>query len=270
MDEQKIESRFKQRWEHRYQRSQERHYRQHGSRWFGVFLLVIGGLLLARASGVLFPHWFFTWPMLLIGFGILSGVRHGFRGMGWLIPIVIGGVFLADRFSPELRLRPYLWPIALIAIGLLFLLRPKRSHRWEEPEAGHGFAPVPQEDGSHRKTEWQATTDGTDFIDATAVLGGMKRNVVSKTLKGGDITTFMGGAEINLLQADFNGRVMIDCFNMFGGTKLIIPADWQIQSGLTVAFGGIEDKRPPAPANPDKVLYLDGTCIFGGIEIKSF
>jgi predicted membrane protein len=81
----------------------------------------------------------------------------------------------------------------------------------------------------------------------------------------------MGGAEINLTQADFDGRIIIDCFNMFGGTKLIVPADWEVQSGVVTIFGGIEDKRPPSTTvNPNKLVYIDGTCIFGGVEIKSF
>lgn len=244
--------------------------REHGGRWLGVFLLIMGGLFLAKASGVFFPAWFFTWPVLLIGFGLFSGFRHGFRGVGWLIPILIGGLFLADRMSPDLQLRPYIWPIALIVAGLLFLFRPKRPHRnFDDSDRGDmpGFAPPepPQ------RPEWQpAANDGNDVVDATAIFGGLKKNVLSKNFKGGDVTTFMGGAEINLMQADFNGRVMLDCFNMFGGTKLIIPADWQIQSGLVTIFGGIEDKRHPSQVNSGKVLYLDGTCIFGGIEIKSY
>ena len=252
------------RWE-RYQ-----HRREHGGRWLGLFLLVMGALFLARASGVLFPTWFFTWPVLLIGFGIFSGIRHGFRNVGWLLPIVIGGLFLADRLSPDLRLRPYIWPIALIVAGLLFLFRPKRSHRHfddDNRQGGPDFSP----DEPRQPSDWQpAANDNGDVIDATAIFGGLKKNVLSKNFKGGDITTFMGGAEVNLMQADFNGRVMLDCFNMFGGTKLIIPADWQIQSGLVTIFGGIEDKRYPAQVNSGKVLYLDGTCIFGGIEIKSY
>ena len=95
--------------------------------------------------------------------------------------------------------------------------------------------------------------------------------MLSKNFKGGDVVAFMGGTEINLTQADFNGRVMIDTFNMFGGTKLIIPADWEVQSDIVAIFGGVDDKRPPATnAVPNKVLHLDGTCIFGGLEIKSY
>ncbi len=268
MNEQNVDNRFERKVKQRWGRPQH-----NGRRWVGFFLLIVGGLFLARESGVLFPRWLFTWPMILVGFGLLSGIRHGFRGIGWLLPIVVGGIFLIDKVSPELRIRPYLWPAILIVIGLFFLLRPKRNFWGGDDEGGRlrqGDGPVT--DLPADPLGWQQTTnERSEVIDATAVFGGIKKNVLSKNLRGGDITTFMGGAEINLLQADCQGPVMIDCFNMFGGTKLIVPPDWEVQSSLMTIFGGLEDKRPPATqVNPNKVLYLDGTCIFGGVEIKSF
>ncbi len=272
MNEQEFKNKIEERWGHR------RYNRNRGRLGLGLFLIIVGGLLLARATrAVIFPAWVFTWPMILIGIGLFSGIRHNFRGVGWLIPIFIGGIFLADRLSPDLKIRPYIWPVVLITLGLVFLLRPKKNCRRFRDGGDDDTRRLKEDtpithDAPNYKAEWQqAMNEGSDVIDATAIFGGVKKNVLSKNFKGGDITTFMGGAEINLMQADYNGRAMIDCFNMFGGTKLIIPPDWDVQSGVTTIFGGIEDKRPPASvANREKVLILDGTCIFGGIEIKSF
>lgn len=268
MDKQEFERRVEERWGRRGRRSER------GRIWVGLFLLVIGGLFLARASGVFFPAWFFSWPVLLIGIGIFSGIRHGFRNIGWLFPIAIGGIFLADRLSPDFNLRPYLWPIILIAAGLFFILRPRGRHcRRGGGRDYNGFQQETTGTTTDETTEqWrQAMTDRNDVIDITAVFGGVKKSLLSKTFKGGDVTTFMGGAEINLSQADFTGKVMIDCFNMFGGTKLIVPPDWEVQSDIVTIFGGVDDKRPPAASpSPGKVLYLDGTCLFGGLEIKSY
>src|SRR5690349_22431252 len=55
-----------------------------------------------------------------------------------------------------------------------------------------------------RSTLFPYTTLFRSFIDVTAVFGGIKKNVLSKNFKGGDITSFMGGSEIDLSQADFN------------------------------------------------------------------
>jgi len=277
MDKQEFERRIEERWGRHGRRRSER-----GRIFGGLFMLIIGAVLLLKVSGaVFFPAWFFTWPVLLIAIGLFSGVRHRFRGIGWLFPLAIGVIFLTDNLSPDMHLRPYLWPMLLIAAGLFVIFRP-RNRRCRPGDPGgddfdnrrtfdNGAVVVPSttESGSN---DWRkAMPDGNDTIDATAVFGGVKKNVLSKTFKGGDVTTFMGGAEINLTQADFTGKAVIDCFNMFGGTKLIIPPDWEVQSDVVAIFGGVDDKRPPASGSaPAKVLYLDGTCIFGGLEIKSY
>lgn len=269
MNEEDFKNKVKERWGRHGRRSES------GRRWTGLFLLIIGGFLLARAGGVLFPAWFFSGPVLLIGIGLFIGIRHRFRNFVWLIPLVVGGLLLADRLSPDITLRPYIWPIVLIGVGLFFILRPKgRNCRGGGNPDDNMFtdAQTTTTTTPNDKANWQqGMSDGNDMIDVTAIFGGVKKNILSKNFKGGDVTAFMGGAEINLTQADFKGRVMIDNFNMFGGTKLIVPPDWDVQSGVVAIFGGVDDKRPPAPiTNPDKVLYIDGTCIFGGVEIRSY
>ena len=95
--------------------------------------------------------------------------------------------------------------------------------------------------------------------------------ILSKEFKGGDIVNIFGGAEIDLTQADIKGKAVLDLVQIFGGTKIIIPSDWQVQSKMVALFGGIEDKRNPAlPKNPDKILVIDGTSIFAGIDILSY
>ena len=268
------EESFKNKVEERWGRHRQR--REKGRVWGGLFLLVIGGLLLARASGVFFPNWFFTWPVLLIGIGLMSGIRHQFKGIGWIFPIVIGGIFLANKISSDFNLRPYLWPILFIAAGVFIIFRPRgRCCRRDGP----GDSTLKQETliedsnaTADEKPHWDDSTNNrNDIIDVTAVFGGVKKNVLTKSFRGGDIVTFMGGAEINLTQADFAGRIAIDTFNMFGGTKLIIPPDWDVQSEIVAIFGGVDDKRPPVSGtSKNKVLYLEGTCLFGGLEIKSY
>jgi predicted membrane protein len=82
----------------------------------------------------------------------------------------------------------------------------------------------------------------------------------------------MGGAEINLSQADFEGKVILEITQVFGGTALIIPANWEVQSESTAILGGIEDKRAVNDmiSNGSKILVLKGVTVFGGIEIKNY
>lgn len=82
-----------------------------------------------------------------------------------------------------------------------------------------------------------------------------------------------GGAEINFSQADIKGRAVLEVNAVFGGAKLIIPANWTVQSSELVAIlGGVEDNRvlQMGAGDPDKVLILRGNAIFGGITLKSY
>lgn len=246
----------------------------------GIFFVIIGGLLLAQKSGVDFPSWFFTWPVLLIGIGLVSGLRHNFKSGPWFILLIVGGVFLADRISDDLYLRPYFWPILFIAAGFFiisggYFSRKRAIKSNDDPDSGITFDPA--ETGDHSldapagSTAADNFTDSASVLDVTAIFAGVKKNVLSKNFKGGDIVSVMGGSEINLSKADFNNKVVIDCFTMFGGTKLIVPPDWDIQSNVVAIFGGVDDKRPASSMyNLSKVLYLEGTCLFGGIEIRSY
>jgi predicted membrane protein len=247
----------------------------------GVLLFFIGILLLLKTSNLVwFPHWFFTWPMIFIALGIFTGLKHGFRGGPWIVFLIIGGLFMANEMDPTWHMERYIWPIILISIGIGFILRPRRHHRWHRwKENYHESKWQQQSDATGSETNANVSVDSSvgdfdrrDFIDITAVFGGVKKNVLTKNFRGGDITSFMGGSEIDLSQADISGRVVIDVTNIFGGTKLIVPSSWDVQNDITAVFGGVDDKRQISGVtlDPNKMLVLDGTCLFGGIEIRSF
>lgn len=244
----------------------------------GTLVVVAGAVLLAKQLGVEMPEWLFTWPMLLILIGLYSGARHLFCNPSWVILVGIGGVFLYDQCNPDINLATLIWPSIIILIGLLMILKsrkPKHMPHWgrhghfasKAYHARHG------DYTQHEKFEkQQAETENGDRIEAIAVFGGVKKNIISKQFKGGEVTCIMGGAEINLMQADIEGRVELEVTQVLGGTKLIIPAHWDVQPELTAAvLGGIEDKRK-MHAGPisDKVLVLKGTSVLGGIEITSY
>jgi predicted membrane protein len=241
-----------------------------GSISTGIFLLIIGGAALLKAMLFPLPPWIFTWQMLLIALGFFLGIRHNFRGGSWFILMLVGGVFLVNEFFPELMLKQYLWPAALIVLGLFFILKPRRR-RWKDYiEDKKDYI----EDKIETKLNvmHDESTSGEDFIDSTSIFGGIKKNIISKNFKGGDITNIMGGSEIDFTQADINGTATIDLTQVFGGTKLIVPSNWQVKTQMAAIFGGVEDKRSAqnVALDPNKILVLDGTSIFGGIEIRSY
>jgi hypothetical protein len=242
-------------------------------RWSGLVLLAFGGLLLAQKMGAPLPGWLFTWQVLLIGFGLLLGIRRKFRDFTWIIPVMIGSIFLMADYYPDLEIRRYTLPIILMLVGLLFILRPKHRRFGACDDAGFNWQQ------RYREEQYAANDAGSagpaassdEYLDVTSVLGGTKKTIFSKDFKGGEVTSFLGGTELNLSQADIKGRVVLELTQILGGTKLILPSHWDVKPELVSVFGGIEDKRQlTAVIDPNKVLILKGTSVFGGIEIRSY
>lgn len=228
----------------------------------GLVIVGIGIVLLLKRMGMAIPSWVFTWEMLVIALGIYVGAKHSFQRRGWLVIVLIGVLFLIDNVVPGISLRPFIWPIIIISAGLFIILSPgrrcHRNHCKKREKNQHKFA---------------TQTSSEDYLDTVCIFGGVKRNIISKDFKGGEITCVFGGAEINLSMADINEKVTLEITQVFGGLKLIVPPHWKVQTDVDNVFGGIDDKRSTlkdASNESNKILVLKGTLVFGGIDIKSF
>lgn len=228
----------------------------------GVVLILIGVLFFARKLGVAFPDWLFTWPMFLIALGLYITVKHNFKNPGGFILMLIGGVFLTERFYPDIRIHEFFWPSFLILMGILLLFKPKK-YRTSEANA------ISQD----AKSCYSVKDSLDQNIEVNSILAGLKRNILSKDFKGGEVNCIMGGAELNFSHAHINGTAVLEMNQVFGGAKLIVPANWEIVSEVTVVLGGVEDKRQIAGnfnQEQKPVLILKGVCVFGGIDIRSY
>jgi predicted membrane protein len=241
---------------------------------FGMTLVLLGFILLLRSLDIFFiSSWIISWPVLLIALGVFMGKRHGFKRPTAFMPIIIGAIFLVDEIIPDFDSDKLFWPVMVITLGFWLILGRKKQNQIEvgtSPISSDPDSSEPIQEANNQDNANQSSYLG-DRIDSTSIFGGIKKNVVSKNFQGGDILNFFGGTEINLLQADIHGIVKIHVVQVFGGTKIIVPSNWNVQSEMMAIVGGIEDKRPPqALANPDKILIIQGTSVFAGIDIKSY
>lgn len=236
----------------------------------GLILLLVGTTIIIKQTIDDFPGWVVSWPMILIVVGIFVGMKNAFRGPGWIILIGLGCIFLADRIVPGVNLRRFAFPAIIIAIGL-FLIFAKSSHRSRlyKDLGGDGSGDDPDQNAYWRNA---TPNDENEVLDSVSIFGNAKKVIFSKSFKGGEVVNIFGGAEINCSQADLQGVAKLEIVQVFGGSKIIVPASWTVKSNAASVFGGFEDKRThhAGPPDPEKVLIIDGTSIFGGIEIKSF
>ncbi len=216
------------------------------------FLIVTGIVLLLRNLNLLpgVPAYLFSWPMVMILFGsfillakqrIIPGLFFIGVGLYLLLPDITG--IYIDSFRN-------FWPLFLIIMGIVIALR-ANSSSWYSRHKSH-------------KTE-----SGLDWVDIVSLLHKNKIIISSQNFKGGKITNILGATEINLLNAKLSsGKNYLDIVTLFGGTTLIVPNDWNIDTNGLSVFSGFSDKRETKYAGPDEpVLFIKGTSIFGGAEI---
>ncbi|GHM99382.1 hypothetical protein WSM22_08720 [Cytophagales bacterium WSM2-2] len=223
-----------------------------GKSFAGIILVVIGGVLLSRELGYYFPQWVLSWEMLVIALGVFFGARKAFRPGGWLVMIFVGAAFLLDEYYGELGFHNYIWPMAIILVGVYMILKPRRRH-------------------SEYEWKFETSTHDENYLEVNSVFGGAKRKVMSKDFKRGEVNTVFGGSDLDFIQADINGQAVLEVNVVFGGCKLIVPPHWKVQSEVTAAFGSVEDKRrETGQVAENKTLVLKGSVAFGSIEIKSY
>ncbi len=219
----------------------------------GIILVAVGGTLIARNYGWLdyeFSRYLISWQMLLIVIGLFNLARRAYTPA--IVLISIGLFFLID--FPD-GFRENFWPALIVLVGISFILQ------WRRPR-----------DRNNVHNLGNSTSKSTDVIDETAIFGGRNISVVTDTFQGGKITSIFGGSKINLRYAKPVEGCTIDVATMFGGTKIIVPEDWNVKIDVVSIFGGFEDKRGYSVISrtgTGKIVVIKGTCIFGGGEITT-
>ncbi|WP_417612819.1 LiaF transmembrane domain-containing protein [Owenweeksia hongkongensis] len=231
----------------------------------GVVIIGFGVVLLLRKMDIIIPDWIFSWQTLLIFIGLMIGISSDFRKPASWILMGLGTVFLInDMFYIPFQIREFFWPVAIIVVGLIVIVRPKgRRKQWSSESYNGDYV---------KKDTSGFDADRSNRLDSVSVFNGSKKRIIAKDFQGGETVTIFGGTEINLLQADFENTITIDCVAIFGGLKLIVPPNWEIQNNVTGVMGGVEDKRVSAvEVVPDnKRLILTGAVVFGGMDIVSY
>lgn len=254
---------------------------QSGKLVAGIIVIIIGFALLLDNIGIDLPRWIFYWSNILIVIGLIIGFKNNFQNRSGLFLIAFGAFFtLKKAFEEIFDVDKLAWPIVIIGVGLYLIFKPKgifkgfrnnRRNKWSgEPTSNDTFANSSQTEEYLNSTA-EHKTASVDYLDSVNVFAGSHHIVYSKNFKGGDLTAIFGGCDVNLTQADFDGKVVINITAIFGGTKIIVPPGWQIKQEVTAIFGGFDDKRTMRTVEDlDKVVIIKGVALFGGVDIRSY
>ena len=219
-------------------------------------LLVLAGLLLFGDQLNLFPfrvkYILISWQMLLIVLGLVFLSKKKGRLTG-IILVSLGVFFLL----PKLTILPVsagrlFWPALLVFVGLMILLRGTFTR-------GLGYS---------------ASKKRGDAFEDINVFGGHDRIIETENFKGGEIVNVFGGGNYDMLQAKLaQGNNILELVMVFGGSKIIVPQDWDVKVEVAAVFGGFSDKRIKSPEitrDTSRTLIIKGVAIFGGGELVNY
>ena len=216
-----------------------------GRNVFGLLLILLGlGFLLDQAEvlnlGDVLGTW---WPLILVAVGVAQLYRRAWAEGAILV--LFGGVLQAWRL--ELLPRDawhYLWPIAIIAIGL-WLLSSARGRN-------------------------AARVQSKDRLDEFAVLGSVESRNESERFEGGRITALLGNAEIDLTRAKLATEgARLEASAVLGSITLRVPQTWNVAVTGTPLLGSVENKARRDPQAADRpTLQIRATATLGSVEVR--
>jgi hypothetical protein len=260
--------------------------RRSGHELVGLVIVVIGFWLLMRTMGI-FP-WFplgwlihhFWLPGLFIGIGVLLLTRRQTheRGLLGAFFVVFGILFLLGNMDVwGFSYRKWIGPAILIGLGIAFLTKGQRGPRERfappgqpgQPGRPDGFRGFERPQPPGNPFNMQQSIDSSDFIHATAILGAFNRKYPSRQFRGGDVTTIMGGAKVDLRDAQIgDDAARIDVFTLMGAIEIQVPPGWTVEPRLTPILGGYEDKTNREQQG-GKRLIIDGTALMGTVIVSN-
>lgn len=219
--------------------------------WGAVFIalgVILGGNALGWFNiNVFFEGW---WTLLIIVPSAITLITKKHR-ISSLIVLLIGVILLLGcrkilDFEIILKL---ILPIIIILIGLCIIFKGLIVRKF-----------------SKDITELNKKLTKDDEI--AVVFSAQNINAAGEEFKGKKLAAIFGGIKLDLTKAKIKEDTIINAAAVFGGIEITTPKDVTVISKSSSFFGGLSNSRKDQPSKKGHTLYIEGACVFGGIEIK--
>lgn len=224
--------------------------KKNGNIIWGLILVAAGILVALKTFGLLEFNLFFDgWWTLFIIVPCAVGLFTEREKTGNLIGIALGvGLLLCCQGVLDFGL---LWklivPAAVIVIGLKLIFGGLFGNKANE------LITTMKESGRSPRV-------------GCATFSGCKLDFTGEDFDGAELTAVFGGVECDLREALIQQDCAIRVSAIFGGIDIYVPDNVNVKVNSTSIFGGVSNKTA---AKKDAVtLYVTGTCMFGGVDIK--
>lgn len=218
---------------------------------WGLGFIIVGILVLINALGILEINVFFKgWWTLFIIVPCFVNIFKDNDKTASIIGTVFGILLLLavrDVINFDL-LWKILLPLVLIIIGLSLIFKDKVSDRVKDEI---------KKLNKNSKDEYTATFSGQDL------------NFDDEEFKGCELNAIFGGIKCDIKNAKLKDDVVINASSIFGGITLYVPKDVNVKVVSNSIFGGVSGNyNKNKNDKKGKTIYVNATCLFGGVEIK--
>ena len=221
-----------------------------GSVILGIILIAIGVVFALNALNITDIDIFFDgWWTLFIIVPCTIGLFTEREKTGNIIGIVIG-VFLLLCCQDILSFSMFwklLVPAIIVIVGLKMVIAGLLGNKANE------IMKKLRSEGKNPKAD-------------CAVFSGCEVNYDGEVFEGAELTAVFGGLDCDLRNAIIEKDCAIQVSATFGGIDIFVPAGINVKVNSNNIFGGVSNKTTVHQNAP--TIYVSGTCMFGGVEIK--
>lgn len=219
---------------------------------WGLVLIVIGVIFGLNTLGIADINIFFDgWWTLFIIVPCFIDLFRNENKTGNIIGVVIGVALLLscrDILNMSLVLKLIL-PFILVCIGLSIIFKDSLNKKVKD---------------KIKKLNKVKKSDK----EYSATFGEQKLDFSDEKFDGCEINAVFGGVNCDLRNSIIKDDCVINASAIFGGITIRVPSNVKVKVSSTPIFGGVSDERKKRDNDSKVTLYINATCLFGGVEIK--
>lgn len=217
---------------------------------WGIVFVILGVVVLLNSLEITNINIFFNgWWTLFIIVPCFIDLFKNQDKTGNIIGIIIGVLLLLG--CNDLIDFDILWkmivPIILVGIGISLIFKDSLKKEIKDK--------INDLNNKNNGKEYCATFSGQDL------------SFQDEDFNGCELSSIFGGIKCDLRNAKIKKENIINCTAIFGGITIIVPKDVNVKVVSTSIFGGVDGKNKYS-SDAKNTIYINATCLFGGVEIK--
>lgn len=216
---------------------------------WGFFFIIIGIGFAGNVMNIWNFELFFNgwWTLFIIVPCAISLIQNGFRvsnvgglGIGLLL------LLSSQGFIDGTLIAKLIVPFIFVLIGLSMIFK----------NLFHSDKSI------NINIHYQGNTEHS------AIFSGHRYEVTGEKFLGTTMNAIFGGVELDLRNAIIDEDIVINATAVFGGIDIWVPANVRVKENAVNIFGGIDNKASKSMDPNAPTIYLNSTCMFGGIDVK--